>query len=114
MTPEYDLWSRLLNCGIRLSASTGSDWFICSSNRVYVDVGTDFSYDRWLDRLRSGPSFITNGPVLRLTVAECPPSNDVLELRTAGPSVPGNCGLGRGAAHRPGRDHPRWRSRRCD
>ena len=33
---EYDIWYRLLNCGIRLPASTGSDWYVCSNNRVYV------------------------------------------------------------------------------
>ena len=49
MDPEYDIWYALLNCGIRLPASTGSDWFVCSSNRVYVDVGRDFSYEAWLD-----------------------------------------------------------------
>ena len=39
MDPEYDVWYRLLNCGIRLPASTGSDWYICSNNRVYVPTG---------------------------------------------------------------------------
>ncbi|MGG7381594.1 hypothetical protein ACQ7B2_23590, partial [Escherichia coli] len=43
MDPEYELWYRLLNCGIKLPASTGSDWYVCSSNRVYVDVGSAFS-----------------------------------------------------------------------
>jgi hypothetical protein len=80
MDPEYDLWYRLLNCGIRLPASTGSDWFVCSSNRVYVDVGTDFSYDSWLAGLRAGRTFVTDGPALRLTVAGSSPSNDALEL----------------------------------
>jgi hypothetical protein len=37
--PEWDVWYALLNCGLRLPASTGSDWFICSSNRVYVHTG---------------------------------------------------------------------------
>jgi hypothetical protein len=80
MDPEYEIWYRLLNCGIRLPASTGSDWFVCSSNRVYVDVGTDFSYGAWLDALRAGRTFVTNGPVLRLTVAGHAPSTDVLDL----------------------------------
>ena len=51
MDPEYDLWYALLNCGIRLPASTGSDWFVCSSNRVYVSLGASgeaFSYANWL------------------------------------------------------------------
>ena len=31
MDPEYDLWYKLLNCGLRLPASTGTDWFVCSN-----------------------------------------------------------------------------------
>lgn len=110
---EWDIWYSLLNCGLRLPASTGSDWFICSSNRVYVQTGAGsevadddhehsgpsghdglhasplaegardphpsplpggegttaaFRYRRWLDGLRAGRSFITNGPALFLTV----------------------------------------------
>ena len=69
---------RLLNCGLRLPASTGSDWFVCSSNRVYVDVGGALTYQAWLAGLRAGRTFITDGPILRLTVAGHAPSNDVL------------------------------------
>jgi hypothetical protein len=68
MDPEYDIWYRLLNCGIPLPASTGSDWFISSNNRVYVPTDGEFQYDRWLENLRKGRSFITNGPALFLQV----------------------------------------------
>ncbi len=63
MDPEYDLWYALLNCGIRLPASTGSDWFVCSSNRVYVSLGASeaFSYANWLAGLAAGRTLITNG-----------------------------------------------------
>ena len=88
MEPEYALWYRLLTCGIRLPASTGSDWYICSSNRVYVDVGTDFSYERWLSGLRQGRTFVTDGPALRLTVAGHGPSNEVLDIGAAMTAVP--------------------------
>lgn len=74
MDPEYDIWYALLNCGMRLPASTGSDWFVCSSNRVYVDVDGDFSYESWLDGLRAGRTFITDGPILRLRVDGAAPS----------------------------------------
>ena len=68
MDPEYDIWYALLNCGIPLSASTGSDWFLSSNNRVYVQTGGEFKYDSWLEGLRGGRSFITNGPALDLRV----------------------------------------------
>jgi hypothetical protein len=83
MDPEYEIWYALLNCGMRLPASTGSDWFVCSSNRVYVDVGadgTDFGYGAWLEGLRAGRTFITDGPILRLRVEGRGPSNNVLAV----------------------------------
>ncbi len=68
-TPDdYQTWYDLLNCGIRLPCSTGSDWFICSNNRVYVHLEGQFSGEAWLAGLKAGQSFITNGPALFLTV----------------------------------------------
>ena len=58
----------MLDAGIRLSVSTGSDWFISSANRVYADTGGDFNYEGWLDALKAGRTFITNGPALTFTV----------------------------------------------
>ena len=34
MDPEYDIYYKMLDAGIRMPASTGSDWFISSANRV--------------------------------------------------------------------------------
>ena len=65
--PEYDIWYRLLNCGVPLPASTGTDWFICSNNRVYVQTDQEFTYDNWLEGLQKGCTFIT-GPALFLKV----------------------------------------------
>ena len=81
---EYDLWYHLLNCGFRLPASTGSDWYICSANRVYTQMENSFSYDGWLETLAAGRSFITNGPHLELTADGYPPGH-VLDLRTRQP-----------------------------
>ena len=81
MDPEYEIWYRLLNCGIPLPASTGSDWFVCSNNRVYVDLGgAGFDYDRWIDGLKAGRTFITNGPVLLLRADGAAPG-DTLEVQ---------------------------------
>jgi hypothetical protein len=72
MDPEYDIWYRLLNCGIKLPASTGTDWFVCSNNRVYVNTEGDFSYERWIKGMQSGNTFITNGPAIDLRVNDLP------------------------------------------
>ena len=65
---EYDAWYGLLNCGIRLPASTGSDWFLCSANRVYTKTQPEFEYTSWMQALRDGKTFITNGPMLGIDV----------------------------------------------
>ncbi len=68
MDPEYDLWYKLLNCGIPLPASTGTDWFVCSNNRVYVNTDEEFSYASWIEGMKAGRTFITNGPAVDLRV----------------------------------------------
>jgi len=65
---EYDIYYRMLNAGFRLPASTGSDWFISSANRVYANTGAEFDYADWLDALKAGRTFITNGPAVFLSV----------------------------------------------
>jgi hypothetical protein len=72
MDPEYDLWYKLLDCGLRLPASTGTDWFVCSNNRVYVHTEKDFSYENWIDGMKKGRTFITNGPVIDMKVNDAP------------------------------------------
>ena len=73
MDPEYDLWYKLLNCGIRLPASTGTDWFVCSNNRVYVQLDDGgFSYTSWIEGMQAGRTYITNGPAVDLQVNGLP------------------------------------------
>ena len=72
MDPEYDLWYKLLNCGISLPASTGTDWFVCSNNRVYVNTQEEFSYESWIKGMKSGNTFITNGPAIDLKINDHP------------------------------------------
>ncbi len=58
----------MLNAGLKLPASTGSDWFISSANRVYAYTGEAFDYESWVQVLKGGRTFITNGPALFLSV----------------------------------------------
>ncbi len=78
MEPEYDIWYKLLACGIRLPASSGTDWFVCSNNRVYVNTGGPFTYEGWLEGLKKGRTFITNGPALSINANGATPG-DTLE-----------------------------------
>ncbi|MEW5975729.1 MAG: CehA/McbA family metallohydrolase [Acidobacteriota bacterium] len=69
-----NLWYRLLNCGFRLPASAGTDCFLNrirsrlpGSDRVYVKIDGSFSYRDWIENLRAGRSFVTNGPMLEFS-----------------------------------------------
>jgi hypothetical protein len=83
------LWYRLLNCGFRLPASAGTDCFLNrvvsylpGADRAYVRIDGPFSYARWIDGLRAGRSFVTNGPFVELHAGRQVPGD---RLRLAGP-----------------------------
>jgi len=58
----------LLNCGFRMRVSAGTGAGVhpvaLGHSRVYVHCGDDFSYERWIERLNAGNSFVTQGPLL--------------------------------------------------
>jgi hypothetical protein len=63
---------RYLNLGLSVPFSTGTDWFIYDFSRVYVPVSEPLTTKNWLSALRSGKSYITNGPFLELTLDDRP------------------------------------------
>jgi hypothetical protein len=69
------VWYRLLNCGFRVPAAAGTDVFLNrigsglpGGDRVYVHLDGPLTYKSWIDGLKSGRSFVTNGPMLKFTV----------------------------------------------
>jgi hypothetical protein len=55
-----------LNIGLKVPFSSGTDWTVFDFSRVYVPVDGELSTKKWLRELRSGRSYITNGPFLEL------------------------------------------------
>ena len=84
-----ELWYRLLNCGLRLSACVGTDALLDRSTeplggeRVYVKIDGPLTMRSWLDGLKSGRSFVTNGPMPTLEVDGKGPG-ETCELAAAG------------------------------
>ncbi len=69
--PVRQLWFDLLNLGLRLPLSVGTDTAVnrlfsppVGGYRVYVRLNDSLSLDSWLEGLRAGRSFATNGPLL--------------------------------------------------
>jgi hypothetical protein len=71
------IYHHVLNCGLRIPPAAGSGSGTNDSplgtNRVYVDCGNEFTPARWWQGLEGGKVFVTNGPLLRPTVAGRPP-----------------------------------------
>jgi hypothetical protein len=78
VVPEWEandglrLWYRYLNCGFRLTATAGTDkmtnYVTVGANRVFAQVEGEFDYEGWINALKAGRTFITNSPLLSLTV----------------------------------------------
>jgi hypothetical protein len=72
-----------LNLGYKLTASAGSDlpWGnTIGEVRMYVHTGGTFSADAWFAAMKAGHTFVTNGPMIELTVDNAIPGD---ELRVA-------------------------------
>jgi len=89
------VWYRLLNLGFHLPAAAGTDAFDnyatlrgpLGLNRVYASVANGpLDSDAWLEALRQGRTFATNGPLLEFSLAD-QPLGATLQLERAG-SVP--------------------------
>ena len=69
------LWYRLLNCGFRMPAAAGTDCFLNRIpslppgwGRAYVHIAEGLSYKGWVEELRNGRSFVSNGPMIEFSV----------------------------------------------
>ena len=67
-----DAWYRLLNLGMKVKPGAGTDWpytDIPGTVRYYVKTkGPNFDLDAWYRNFLEGRTFITNGPMVDLTV----------------------------------------------
>lgn len=75
-----------LNLGFRLAASAGSDvpWgATIGETRVYAYTGPGFSADAWFDAVKRGRTFVTNGPMLTLTVNDRMPGEELNVARNS-------------------------------
>ena len=90
--PSLDLWYRLLNCGLKCPISAGTDASLNSKtaaipggSRVYVRTDGELTYESWLQNLKRGRTFATNGPLVEFRVDGKQPGED-LRLSSEGPA----------------------------
>ena len=79
----FENYYTLLNCGFRLRPTAGSASGVhpvpLGFGRVYVHLGEEFSYERWIDGLDDGRSFVTTGPMLDVRVNNRLPGREFAE-----------------------------------
>jgi hypothetical protein len=71
---SLEMWYRLLNCGFRIAPGAGTDTFtnwrsinqVPGNARVMVRSQEALTYPAWIEGLRKGRSFVTNGPMLHV------------------------------------------------
>ncbi len=71
----------LLNCGFKMRPTAGTANGVhpvpLGYGRVYVECPDGFSYDKWMQGLDAGRSFVTTGPMLFTTVNDQPPGSTI-------------------------------------
>lgn len=78
------IWHLLLNAGIPIVPSAGTDvmnnfyrTMAIGTSRVYAQTGAVENWSTYMDALRSGRSFVTNGPFLEFSVGGAGPGHTV-------------------------------------
>ena len=89
----YDVWHHALNNGFRVPAVGGEDAIsglhntaIIGQMRAYAYMPDGLSWDGWIEAIRNGALFVTNGPLLQLTV-NGQPIGSTVELPEEGGTV---------------------------
>ena len=69
----YDTWYDMLNLGFRVTPTAGSDYPCVGANipgreRFFAHIEGDLTYPNWLEAIRRGRTFVSNGPMLEFRV----------------------------------------------
>jgi len=71
----------LLNCGFKMRPTAGTANGVhpvpLGFGRVYVECPGGFSYEKWMQNLDAGRSFVTTGPMLFAKVNDQPPGSTI-------------------------------------
>ena len=74
-TATSKAWHRSLNCGFKVTASAGEDSILnlqatppIGAARMYAYLGAELTWDGWVEAVREGRTFVTNGPLIQFTI----------------------------------------------
>ena len=101
--PSYEVWYGLLDLGLRLTPTAGTDfpcgtWSIPGRERFYTRLDAAPTRESWREAVRAGRTFVTNGPLVDLTLGEAKIGDEVAL------DGPGRIELGATVRYDPARD----------
>ena len=72
----YDTWYDMLNLGFRVTPTAGTDYPCVGANipgreRFFAHIEGNLTYGSWLEAIRLGRTFVTNGPLIEFRVDSC-------------------------------------------
>ncbi len=83
-TNTSKVWHRALNCGYKITASAGEDsilslhsTYVLGMSRVYAYLGSRLTWEGWLDAIRNGRTFVSNGPMIQFDVSGHAPGGEI-------------------------------------
>jgi hypothetical protein len=84
---HYDVWYEILNLGIPMTPTAGTDfpcgpWSVPGRERFYTRLDGPLERETWLEGVRRGRTFVTNGPIPSFEVNGAGPGD---ELRLPAP-----------------------------
>jgi hypothetical protein len=79
--PYYQSWYDALNLGERVVPTAGTDYQCVADlpgrERFYTKLDGQLTFPAWLDAVRRGRTFVTNGPALEFSVDDSSPGDEV-------------------------------------
>lgn len=91
--PFYQRWYETLDLGLRIAPTAGTDYpclpGLPGRERFYARLDGPLDHHAWLEAVRRGRTFVTNGPVLELRVAGAGVGDEVRVPRPGRVSVEG-------------------------
>jgi len=87
----YLVWHHALNNGFRIPVVAGEDaisdlhnnWIV-GQTRTYAYMGKNLSWDGWINAIRKGNMFVTNGPLLKFEINDKIPGDEIKLLEDGG------------------------------
>ncbi|MDH3745112.1 MAG: CehA/McbA family metallohydrolase, partial [Acidobacteriota bacterium] len=80
--PFYDRWYEALNLGFRIGPTAGTDYpclpGLPGRERFYAKLDGPLNADAWLEAVRRGRTFVTNGPAIEFSVEGTLPGEELL------------------------------------